>query len=84
MLGTLIQSTGMETLKLLLKVAEMQPLREGTTVQDSKETCVLVPMLIVTSDLHEDSHSQQGTLFLWALVPLCVKKNDTWQTHNVQ
>lgn len=31
-------------------------------------------MLIVTSDLHEDSHSQQGTLFLWALVPLCVKK----------
>lgn len=43
MLGTLIQSTGMETLKLLLKVAEMQPLREGTIVQGSQETCVLGP-----------------------------------------
>lgn len=42
-LGTLIQSTGMETLKLLLKVAEMQPLREGTIVQGSQETCVLGP-----------------------------------------
>lgn len=33
-----------------------------------------MPMLIVTSYLHEDSHSQQGTLFLWALVSLRVKK----------